>query len=145
MREEYMLTRDIDWFAKIGPYYMHFASNGSILPVEISRNQLEATQNRVAEIPEEGEQHINERHLGTLLRRGAIGEGFQERYLESFRIFAAKGFYSFDYDRIEGRYVLVAMPGQGNRYDRLAEIQCPTLDGEQEWEQDCIAQIREFR
>lgn len=145
MRREYMLTRDIDWFAKIGSKYVHFASNGSILPINLEHSKLRQMQQAVANIEVEMDDvRINQQLINAMRENGQLEGTTNERYLRSFKIFASKGFYSFDYNRKEQRYRLVAMPGNGNRKGRLAEIQLPVLAGKQDLEQDCLDQIREM-
>lgn len=140
----YMQAYDIDWFAKCDSYYLHFASNGSELPINMEKEYLFYIQDRVAQIEEERELRINEQYLYRLLESGRLEATTPERYLASFKIFASKGFYSFDYDHEEGKYILVAGPGNGVENMMLSELKVPFLEGYKEWEKDCIAQIREF-
>lgn len=111
---ENMLLRDIDWFCRIEGYLCHFASNGSKLPSFIVNSWLiRRTQDIAAELPiifEERELRINENYRRELQEL----EGFNEQqYYESFKFFASKGFYSFDYEwnREGGEYRLIVGPG----------------------------------
>lgn len=119
LSEEYMLTRDIDWFCCIeGRYLMHFASNGSILP-EFAANieQLSFAQRTVIRMPfliqDQEELRYNRGHIEELSR---LEEYDEIRYLSSFELFASKGFYSFDYEwnreGEEGEYRLIVGPGR---------------------------------
>ena len=145
MTQDYMLVRDIDWFAKVGPYFMHFASNGSIIPIELNARKLSQTRRAVARVIEnEHYIRINERYFDYLEESGRLIGTSRERYLISFGVFASKGFYSFDYDKNEKRYILVAAPANGSENRMLNEVELPILNGEAEWEKDCISQIREM-
>lgn len=116
MSIEYMITHDIDWFCCVDKrFYVHLASNGSLLP-EFANNReiLRYSQQFVSDLPFISEEHVryNEAHIQELREY----RGFDEsRYLESFKFFAQKGFYSFDYEWNEdgyGRYRLLVAPGQ---------------------------------
>lgn len=139
-----MQAYDIDWFAKCDSYYLHFASNGSELPLNLEKEDISYMQIQAAQIIEEGEPRINEQYLHRLLEAGRLEATTPDRYLASFKIFASKGFYSFDFDHTEGRYVLVAAPSEGIQNRKLSEIHFPILEGYMEWERGCINQIREF-
>ena len=115
MTNAHMMTNDIDWFCVLDHQYpIHLASNGSIIPHFASdRMNLLRAQRIVARIPfwERVELQYNEQHIEELSQL----EGFDKnRYLWSFRFFAEKGFYSFDYewDGDEGEYILLASPRQ---------------------------------
>lgn len=140
----YMQAYDIDWFAKSKSFYLHFASNGSEFPIDMKKEYLFYIQDQVAQIKEEREPRINEQYLYRLLESGRLEATTPERYLASFKIFASKGFYSFDYDHEERKYMLVAGPGDGIENKMLSELKVPFLEEYKEWERDCIAQIREF-
>jgi hypothetical protein len=116
--DEYMLTRDIDWFCCVeGQYLMHFASNGSLLP-EFAANieQLFFAQRDVVRMPFlfQGSEELryNRGHIEELSR---LEEYDEIRYLSSFELFASKGFYSFDYEWNRegegGEYILIVGPG----------------------------------
>lgn len=142
MEEGFMLTHDIDWFAKYGSYYLHFASNGTIIPVDMEMDQLRLLLIDVSLIPTESEARENSSWLNGLRESGGFEGTTRERYLESFMIFASKGFYSFDYDIKEGRYMLVAGPGN-NRTNGLREnLPLPNLG--EELGKDIIEQINRF-
>ena len=113
---EYMVSHDIDWFCVVDGYLCHFASNGSEMPNVIANSWLiRRTQEIAAELPillEERELRIKESHRRELQEL----EGFNEqRYYESFKFFASKGFYSFDYEWNRGgdggEYRLIVGPG----------------------------------
>lgn len=114
--EEYMLTRDIDWFCCVeGQYLMHFASNGSILPeFAADMAQLYFAQRTVVRMPflfqGSDELRYNRGHIEELSR---LEEYDEIRYLSSYELFASKGFYSFDYEwnREGGEYRLIVGPG----------------------------------
>lgn len=97
--DSYMLTHDIDWFCCVDRrLLLHFASNGSIIPaLAAERYQLQRAQQAVIEMPfmEGIELQHNWRYIEEL--RGLI-DFDENRYLESFRFFASKGFYSFDFE-----------------------------------------------
>lgn len=113
--DEYMLTRDIDWFCCVDRRYLiHFASNGSLIP-EFAANveQLYFAQRAVIRLPflRHNELRYNRRHIEELSRL----EDYDEiRYLSSFELFANKGFFSFDYEwdeeRTGGEYKLIVGP-----------------------------------
>ncbi len=117
MPEEYMLTRDIDWFCCVDrQYLLHFASNGSLIP-EFAANVAELffAQRAVSRMPFllRDELRYNRGHIEKLSRL----EDYDEiRYLSSFELFASKGFYSFDYEwnseREGGEYRLIVGPGR---------------------------------
>ena len=140
----YMQAYDIDWFAKSKSFYLHFASNGSEFPIDLEREDILYMQDQVAQIKEEREPRINEQYLYRLLESGRLEATTPERYLASFKIFASKGFYSFDYDYEERKYMLVAGPGKSIENEMLGKLKLPFLEDYKEWEKDCIAQIREF-
>lgn len=111
----HMRTHDIDWFCCLeGQYLCHFASNGSILPEFVADyDVLRSIQQLVAALPaffSEEEVLIDEGYKRELQEL----EGYDEqRYFKSFKLFASKGFYSFDYDYLhseEGRYRYVTGP-----------------------------------
>lgn len=131
--ENYMLTHDIDLFCCLERRYLiHLASNGSILPRFIDdRRVLRVSQALVREVPimPEGELQYNTPHINEL--RNLI-DFDENRYFESFRFFAQKGFYSFDYEwneETEGEYVLLVGPQEPRQYpwreflmDRLPQV-----------------------
>ncbi|MCQ2077341.1 MAG: hypothetical protein MJZ20_10045 [Bacteroidaceae bacterium] len=137
VRTSYMLSHDIDWFAEIACMKMHFASNGSIIPITMEVQELRSMQRKVAEMPEvflEDELIINESYLtfvvnrqreiyNNYLRSKIINDDqtrslLQEReyvfdrewYLSSFKSFAKKGFISCDWDNELQQYIWVARP-----------------------------------
>ncbi len=113
MSNAHMMTNDIDWFCIVDHQYpIHLASNGSIIPhFAADRRDLLHAQRVVARVPfwERNELQYNEEHIEELGRL----EGFdRNRYLWSFRFFAEKGFYSFDYEwrGDEGEYIFLVKP-----------------------------------
>ena len=105
MSTPYMLTHDIDWFCCVERrYLLHFASNGSILPeLAAERYRLQMAQQAVIDMPfvegielRHNRQHIEELRL--------LSDFDENRYLESFRLFASKGFYSFDFEWNRGEF-----------------------------------------
>ncbi len=113
--DNYMRSHDIDWFCCVDRHYLlHFASNGEMLPEFIAdRERLWRAQRAVASLPLQldKEPRYNRGHIEELSH---LQEYDETRYLASFKLFALKGFYSFDYEwkREEqgGEYKLIVGP-----------------------------------
>lgn len=97
--ENYMRTHDIDWFCCLDRrYLLHFASNGSLLPPFVADNWIVINSQRllsVLPLQPGSELRYNEAHILQLSEQKDFG---RERYLESFKFFAQKGCYSFDFE-----------------------------------------------
>lgn len=128
LTENYMLTHDIDWFFIIKGNLVHLASNGSLLPITIDKQDLKYWQHRVAEHPNIYDtEHIRycEKNLAIIASQNqeniSRGEGEEfhdiefdrERYIASFAIFAQKGLGSYDWNEQLHRYLLIAAPAEG--------------------------------
>ena len=117
LSDNYMRTHDIDWFCCIDKrYLLHFASNGSEIPeFAADRELLQRAHVAVADIPLQlhDELRYNTQHIEELNR---LPEYDETRYLASFKLFAYKGFYSFDYEwkneEYGGAYQLLVGPSQ---------------------------------
>lgn len=132
LTENYMLTHDIDWFFIIEGNPVHLASNGSLLPITIDKQDLRSLQEFVTFHPSryDSEQiRYCEENLAIIanqsqenISRGE-GEEFQdiefdrERYIASFAVFAQKGLGSYDWNEQLHRYLLIAAPAE--RYDNF--------------------------
>ena len=68
MRRDYMLSRDIDWFARCDSYFLHFASNGSILPINFKHSDLRRIQQAVAETERAIEKYASKESARNVLR-----------------------------------------------------------------------------
>lgn len=139
LSKEHMMTNDIDWFCIVDHQYpVHLASNGSIIPsFAAERRSLLRAHWIISRIPfwESSELQYNERHIEELSKL----DGFDKnRYLWSFRFFAEKGFYSFDYEwrgEAEGEYMLLANPKDPRKcpwreylINRLPHVQMEELE-----------------
>lgn len=143
----YVATRDIDCFFKIGNVACHFASNGQPIPDFITRNRNIAIQEAVyLLIPEAyGPVMI---HGGTIrrliekefidyenitgqnvnLRELHIDNATVEEYAASFEEMARCGFVSMDVDK-EGVYNIIAEPTTQEVPDNVMEL-LPEVDQE---------------
>jgi hypothetical protein len=114
MSNAHMMANDIDWFCIVDNHYpLHLASNGSIIPTfAAERDELAQLQQQVANLPEISNNELRKNQ--TYIDQLSHLEGYNEsRYLQSFRFFAGKGFYSFDYEWAndnEGQYILLVAP-----------------------------------
>lgn len=132
LTENYMLTHDIDWFFIINRKPVHLASNGSLLPFAIDKQELRFWQHRVAEHPNiYNAEHIRycDENLAIIASQNqeniSRGEGEEfhdiefdrEHYIASFAIFAQKGLGSYDWNEQLHRYLLIAAPSEG--YDNF--------------------------
>lgn len=126
MSNAHMMANDIDWFCIIDNQYpLHLASNGSIIPeFAADGEELAQMQQMVANLPTISDNVLrnNTRHIDEL----SVLEGFEvNRYLESFRYFANKGFYSFDFEwnnDVDGQYKLLISPGTPLKVEQFRMI-----------------------
>lgn len=131
--EQYMRSKDIDWFCIINERYVHIASAGAILPDVINdREKLRNLQREVFYLPEiftNDELLYNKNVIQTLHNNNAEG---QSNYLRSFEKMARKGFISIDrtnyYDPDDQNYHIVCMPKQllqheGLKLGRMCEFE----------------------
>lgn len=102
--EDYISTRDIDWFGVVNGRYIHVASFCGKLPIEVmDKEYLRDLQYEVALMPDlvdesgrpisvgHNDQYLEDRFAQDERRADAI-----EDYKRSFDSFARKGFWSFD-------------------------------------------------
>jgi len=134
---EHMRTNDIDWFCVVDNQYpIHLASNGSIIP-EFAADRIELSQIQQIVISKSPIPGIivrpNTEHIDEL--RGLTGFN-EDRYLESFRFFAERGFYSFDYEwntQGKGHYKLLVRPSHPispEEMRRLPQVSIKDLNGQ---------------
>lgn len=113
--DEYLYSKDIDWFCVINGYYVHVASAGDLLPAVINdREILRDLQHQVAiaeDIFNDDEIIVNDVFLQNRF------QGVQNQvdsYLESFISMARKGFISIDKTRFgdpeDKNYHIVCRP-----------------------------------
>lgn len=120
--EAYMNTRDIDWFGIVNGRYIHVASCGGLLPLEVNdKSYLRNLQYEVAmldDIHNEDGSLIAISHNDQYLQQRFStyensGEAI-ESYKKSFDSFARKGFWSFDKENInntgDSHYRLISWP-----------------------------------
>lgn len=120
--EEYIKTRDIDWFGVINGRYIHVASCGGMLPSEVmNKKYLRDLQYEVAMLEDvrngDGGQIVIMHNDQYLLERFSMYEDSAaaiENYKRSFDTFAMKGFWSFDKEKInnpdDSHYRLISWP-----------------------------------
>lgn len=115
-----MLTHDIDWFFIINGRPVHLASNGSLLPIAIDKQDLREWQIMISKLPNEYNKEqiqYNEENIRVIAHQlldNNRDEGFnREHYVASFTIFAQKGFGSYDWNEQLHRYLLIAAPSEG--------------------------------
>lgn len=115
--EQYMRTKDIDWFCIINGYYVHIASAGAVLPDIINdRNKLREMQKAVYRLPDiyNDEDLMNNERVIVELQGNKNNPKFREDYLRSFQAMARKGFISLDRTKFEdpddSYYHVVCMP-----------------------------------
>lgn len=138
--EDYMLTRDIDWFCIVNGIYVHLASAGGILPMSFrNRDTLRTLQHNVAMAPylfEEEDVVENEEFLN---QRFADNPKGRESYVVSFREMARKGFVSMDRtnltDPYDNRYHIVCMPRNLDERS-LQELDVPVISNDERPELD---------
>lgn len=100
----YLNNHDIDWFCKVGGFYIHVASAGGMLPKQVNDDEyLRNVQHRVAMMPDvfkDDDIVYNEQAISNVLRQDVeIGKTYGEaraQYIESFTAMARKGFVSLD-------------------------------------------------
>ena len=138
--EDYMLTRDIDWFCIVNGIYVHLASAGGILPMSFrDRDTLRTLQHNVAMAPylfEEEDVVDNEAFLN---QRFADNRKGRESYVVSFREMARKGFVSMDRTNLQNpydnRYHIVCMPRNLDERS-LQELEIPVISNDERPELD---------
>lgn len=156
-RLDYQFNHDIDWFCLINGAPVHFASNGGILPGRsYSIKNLIKLQHQISNLEQSFRCSVNVEYIERYLREGeyyadlynASEEEFRQLLPESFEItndvaelprhllvygwsfieMAKRGFISFDRNKDENTYHLVAWPADydferfdGNVYESLKE------------------------
>lgn len=143
----YIATRDIDCFFKMGDVAYHFASNGQPIPDFITRKRNIAIQEAVYSLRPEayGAVKIHEETIRMLiendfinyeniagqninLRELHIDHATVEEYAASFVEMAMFGFVSMDLDK-EGVYHIIAEPTKQEVSDNVMEL-LPEVDQE---------------
>lgn len=136
--ESYLLSKDIDWFFQINNSYVHVASAGGSLPASVNnREKLRNIQHQVFNLPylySEEEVAVNMIFIQRLL--GLNINNNQEQYfqyLQSFMIFARKGFISLDRtyvnDPFSNHYHIVCAPRKNKNELHLDYIPNINPDG----------------
>ncbi len=123
---DYMYSKDIDWFCVINKNYIHVASAGGILPEPINnRDKLRKIQKQVFDLPHiftNEEIIINQRFLNYRFDN----EEDKSNYLQSFIDMAKKGFISMDRTNLsdldEQIYHIVCMPASPRPLEALNGI-----------------------
>ena len=120
--EVYVNTRDIDWFGIVNGRYIHVASCGGQLPLEVNDlSYLRDLQYKVAMLDdihnEDGSPIAISHNDQYLQQRFSTNENSGEaieNYKKSFDSFARKGFWSFDKENIndpdDSHYRLISWP-----------------------------------
>lgn len=116
--DDYLFSKDIDWFCIINGIYVHVASARGTLPAIVNdREKLRKNQRLVYEMADiftDDQIEVNQSFL--LARFGDQGDGIKhsEYYLDSFLHMARKGFVSLDRtnlaDPYNNTYHVVCMP-----------------------------------
>lgn len=119
---DYISTRDIDWFGVVNRRYIHVASFCGKLPQEVmDKDYLRLLQYEVAIMPDmvdDAGQPIrvghNDQYLEQRFSQNVRGAEAIEDYKRSFDSFARKGFWSFDKEDInnpeDSHYRLISWP-----------------------------------
>ncbi len=116
--DDYIYSKDIDWFCIVNGYFVHVASAGGMIPPEINDDEkLKSLQKKVFDAPEfltDEEIVINHRFLEHKFSNLPDKKIAIENYLSSFKVFAKKGFISLDRTDIANQesniYHIVCMP-----------------------------------
>ena len=125
----YVATRDIDCFFKIGNVAYHFASNGQPIPDFITRKRNIAIQEAIYSlIPKTyGPVMIHEETIRNLIDYENDNATVEE-YAASFEEMARCGFVSMDLDK-GGVYNIIAKPTKQEVPDNVMEL-LPEVDQE---------------
>lgn len=137
--EEYLRSRDIDWFCVINGIYVHIASAGGLLPVEINDREILRNNQRIVygldDIFTEEEIEVNRTFLSARFGNQDGGNQKTEYYLESFLQMARKGFVSLDRtnlaDQDDNTYHVVCKPQHPRLISGLEDLcrfTCRTTD-----------------
>lgn len=113
--DEYLSSKDIDWFCILNGQYIHVASAGGSLPESVNdREKLRTLQRNVfmaGDLFADDDIIVNQNFLRQRFN-GDIEKS--EQYLRSFRAMARKGFISLDRTNLvnteDARYHVVCMP-----------------------------------
>lgn len=113
--DEYLSSKDIDWFCILNDQYIHVASAGGALPDCVNdRDTLRTLQHNVFmadDLFADEDIIVNENFLR---QRFNGDQEKREQYLQSFRAMARKGFISLDRTNLvnteDARYHVVCMP-----------------------------------
>lgn len=145
LSENYIQSKDIDWFCCINGVYVHVASAGGELPDIINdNNKLREIQEAVSKLPdiyEDEELEINETFIRSELEKNIrqlqemdiyhgnydINKGVED-YTSTFKIMARKGFTSYDRTHVseidDNHYHWVVRPRNNSR---IPQIELPTV------------------
>ena len=116
--EDYIYSKDIDWFFVANGKYVHVASAGGMIPDIINdREKLRDIQREVFLAPDiyrDEQIIINEDIIRQRFAQSDNFEQCRELYLRSFMAMARKGFISLDrtnfYNPNDNTYHIVCMP-----------------------------------
>lgn len=114
--DTYLINHDIDWFCVVNGIYIHVASAGGMLPIQINDDErLRLIQHQVEMLPDiytNEEINYNDQAIANVV--GENGEKGRNQYIQSFTAMARKGFAAFDRTNIadpnDNRYHLVCWP-----------------------------------
>lgn len=118
--DDYLYSKDIDWFCIINGIFVHIASAGGFLPEEVNdREKLRKNQylvNQMNDIFNDDQIVINWDFLHARFGNNVGSEENIMNYLESFISMSRKGFVSLDRTNLEdpndNTYHIVCMPNK---------------------------------
>lgn len=118
--DDYLYSKDIDWFCIINGFFVHVASAGGILPEEVNdREKLRKNQylvNQMDDIFNDDQIVVNWDFLHARFGNNVGSEENIMNYLESFISMSRKGFVSLDRTNLEdpndNTYHIVCMPNK---------------------------------
>lgn len=135
---QYLETHDIDWFCMINGHFIHGASNGGEIPPYITMQSNRDVMEVVGGLPlivGEDSLEYNEQELTKQLtfvmdyHLDVSYDDARDRYLETFKLMAMKGFCSFD--RVtdirenKGKYVWLVRPRENWNIWKRIDIRVP--------------------
>ena len=125
--DDYIYSRDIDWFCVINGLFVHVASAGGMLPDAVNdRDKLREIQRTVFFAPNlysEKQINLNKQFLD---ERFGNDEKEKKEYLESFMAMSRKGFISVDRTHIADKssniYHIVCMPPNDGNLPKIENL-----------------------
>ena len=130
----YLVNHDVDWFSLVNGVYIHVASAGGVIPDFVNDDeQLRIVQHQVEMLPfiyGEDEIEFNDVAIQNVL--GDNNSRARLSYIESFKVMAQKGFFSYDRTNIgeplDNRYHLVCRPLHPDQQPQVLNL--PVFDTE---------------